>query len=235
MNGGSTLGVPDWTDAAAYPVELTDRQWWWEFTRRRPVYRAMWKTQSALGAPDNDTLMAADYQTLRLDFQMSRLLDPRKSYSDWRLMNHHYPTNGGFERDEYRRLEDAKYMMETPELRGCLEESIAKWKRLADLEEEAGIYHFTFNLKKPLKEQLNDAKVLLQHIQDELYGRQKRKPEKHKWPSYLRVLDARDLRASWSSIGEALWPGDKGNLDRARKHHKAAVGVRDHFPIIARG
>ncbi len=37
-------GVPDWRDERAYFAthDLTDRQWRWEFMRRRPLYREDW-------------------------------------------------------------------------------------------------------------------------------------------------------------------------------------------------
>src|SRR5262245_55293517 len=44
IEGGTLMdwGVPDWTNGAAYPSTLTMREWWWQFTRRRPDYRALW-------------------------------------------------------------------------------------------------------------------------------------------------------------------------------------------------
>ncbi len=37
-------GVPDWRDESTYLAthKLTDRQWRWEFMRRRPLYREDW-------------------------------------------------------------------------------------------------------------------------------------------------------------------------------------------------
>ena len=40
-------GVPDWTDEAAYLRKITDREWWWQFTRRRPDYREYYTPATA--------------------------------------------------------------------------------------------------------------------------------------------------------------------------------------------
>jgi hypothetical protein len=181
--------------------------------------------------------MAADYHALRLEFEMSRLLDPTKEFSDWDLMCHRYPRNGGKGKAyDHLNLRGYKELLESPEAADFLDSLADEKEQHAEMDEAAGVYAFTFNLREPLKPQLRKAAVHLQDIQDELYGRQKRKPEPRNWPSYLRILDARDAGASWSMIGHKLWSGENGDLeDRARKHHSAAEGVRDRFPSTVTG
>lgn len=38
-------GIPDWRDEAAYPAELPDELWRWEFLRRREGYRRDWERE----------------------------------------------------------------------------------------------------------------------------------------------------------------------------------------------
>jgi hypothetical protein len=224
-------GVPDWRDADAYSGALTDRQWWWEFTRRRPDYRHLW--EHAQVVTGRDYRYAPDVEACRLQFELSVVLDPRRSFDDWQLMHDRVPRNGGLGKSyEHLNIEAARSYLEKPGMSSVVDQMVEHRRHKSELEEEAGVYSYTFNLTRPLKAQLRKAEEHLQIIQDELYGRQKWKPEPANWPSYLRILDARDSAASWRVIGETLWANDLGDLvQRARMHHAGAVNVRDRFPL----
>ncbi|MGZ2410755.1 hypothetical protein ACUXST_000152 [Sphingomonas sp. F9_3S_D5_B_2] len=238
-------GLPDWTESSAYPpsVSLTKRQWWWQFTRRNPDYRKLWLEACALREPHQT--MGTDgrwygprmqyagdakaIETLRVQFRLPKLLDPACDFSDSILMTlmeptggiHHLPRSGAVDRAR-RRIE-----------RG---EDINRLRdEYADCEEirmSAGLVNYEFDLRKPLPAQMKKAEEHLRNVQAATRGRQKWKPEPGNWSSYLRVLDARDAKASWSTIGRTLWPNEVGDLvGRARMHHAGACRVRDRFPL----
>src|SRR3546814_20450200 len=96
-------GVPDWQDCGAYPKpdEITELQWWWQFTRRRHDYRELWEKWSLI---NNRRIMEkrAEYAALsqgagieifidraptddpdrhRVGYQMISLLTPSTDFS----------------------------------------------------------------------------------------------------------------------------------------------------------
>ena len=100
---------------------------------------------------------------------------------------------------------------------------------------EAGLVEYCFSLALPLEPQINKARRSLIKQQEELFGKVSTpRPSREMWSLYPRVLDARDCGASWSLIGETLWPKDDERCDlkhKARRTHEQAAQVRDNFPI----
>jgi hypothetical protein len=87
-----------------------------------------------------------------------------------------------------------------------------------------------FDLDRPLLPQIEVAKKNLQRIQEGYHGKplQKRR-HPARWLGYLRVLDARDVGATWAEITHAFF--EEGLIDRRKD---PSGGYRDPDPQAAR-
>ena len=216
-------GVPDWRDAERYPdVEtVTIRQWWWEFTRRRPDYRALWKQARPIEGQAHR--YASDVDDFRLKFELSVIHDPALSLSDWDLMHFRYSNN--YARSPRERL--AEQWGEAG-----AEHSAAMAEHRGKLAEESGHRLYNFDLSRPLGPQFAKAERFLKSVQEELYGKSvARRPRRANWRTFLRVLDGRDAGASLAEIALVLWPGQEKTPQSARDTFDAACELRDKFPI----
>lgn len=227
MNATEKWGLPDWKNSDAYPgaEDLTDREWWWEFTRRRPDYRALWES-SEKNDWQYDTVLAADVDWLRVNFEMSRLFDPTKSYSEWVLSQNYWPCNGSFgpSNDPFASSESTD------------DELAAYGKILREhqiqLAENAGYINYRFKLNEPLGPQLKRAEQHLATIQDELYGpTPTARYRRDKWPLFLRCLDGRDTGATYQEIADVFWPSFDKTPQSARDLHKSASQLRDSLRV----
>jgi hypothetical protein len=207
-------GVPDWRIAANYPDPgaASLREWWWEFTRRRPDYRNAW-----LGAaPTNQwgTRYAADVDGFRLQFGLSVIHDPARQFSDWELLQMRYSALGGRQ----------------PE--GLQPDALDLYNVRMAAEAAHGIYHYSFDLTRHLKRQMAKAEKLMLSIQAELHPEVRgRRLLTELWPDHLRALDARDTGATYAEIASVLNPKDAESEFWARDRCRAAVRLRDNFPI----
>ena len=219
--------MPDWRDADAYPGpdQLTLREWWWEFTRRRPDYREEW--ERAQVAAGHDHRLARDLDNFSLRFELSLVHDPARSLTDWSLM--HYRISRNHARSPV-----------VPVLENYghphAEAAFAMVSRRQHMAEDAGHMLYNFDLSQPLGEQLKRAEVYLRAVQLELFGVvPTRRPRRGNWREFLRALDGRDCDATFAEIAAGLWPGLwlKGSKTEqsARDTHVAACRLRDNFPI----
>ena len=219
----SHWGVPDWTDSAAYPQpdELTTREWWWQFTRRRPDYRNLWKQAQPLEGETHR--YAHDVDEFRLRFELSVIHDPHLSLSDWSLMQFRYARN--FARSPRERLlEQAGHP--------SANQTFAVATHRGKLADEAGHMLYNFDLSRPLAPQLARAQSWLESVQHELFGKiGTRRPRLANWRDFLRALDGRDSGASFASMAMHLWPGQQKTPQSARDTYEAACDLRDNFPI----
>jgi hypothetical protein len=88
----------------------------------------------------------------------------------------------------------------------------------------------TFEIDKPLAEQLEMAKKTLSDLQTQKHGKplqKRRRPQK--WLGYLRVLDAREAGAYWSQIATVFF--EQGLIDRRKD---PSGGYREPAPQAAR-
>lgn len=223
-------GVPDWTVSSAYPdvAKTTMREWWWEFTRRRPDYRSLWESAEELEGKAHR--YAPDVDAFRLHFQLSVIHDPAASLTDWELMQYHYPAN--YARSPRELLAEqwdkpgADYSAAIAEHRG----------RMAD---ELGHQLYNFDLSQPLGPQLERVERDLKAVQKELFGKITRRPRRDNWREFLRAIDARDGGATYREIRDVFWPRRASRRDgkeekteqSARDTYIAACKLRDNFPI----
>lgn len=248
-------GVPDWTDEQAYPKKLHMLQWWWEFTRRRPDYRALWlaheprhkrtveiNKDAADKTTSTDqnlhllhTVTSEDPIALRLTFGLSWLLDPGVIFSLHYLKIVHASHQVMVQDNKSRALEGAKTLIEVSggEIDfDMLDRMTSIYKRPEELEQEKGLVRYLFDLSKPLNPQLKEAAVQLRAEQEGVLGRKNTaKPNRQNWPDYLRVLDGRDANATHLAVGKEVWPNVPNPKKRAEEAEKAGKRVRDNFPI----
>lgn len=250
-------GVPDWTDGNAYPRKLTVREWWWQFTRRRPDYRELWtiwapqnearimrdrEMHERLAADQGDTIEifldrapTDDPERLRMQFGMTMLLNPRKDFPAWELSHHTYPLAGVIENE---RRSDTYFQVRRLVQEGeagaaMLDKLYGIAARRDAVTVEAGLVRYVFDLSKPLNPQLQKAEKFLLAVQEERYGKQNTpKPNRQNWPNYLRVLDAVDAGIPYRQIGAVLWPkSTRRPEEQVRDNLNAARKVRDNFPF----
>lgn len=216
-------GVPDWKDGSAYPAldQITTREWWWEFTRRRPDYRALW--EDARPREKYGSRYAPDLDAFRLKFELSVIHDPTRRLTDWDLMHFRYPRNyARSPREELLEQADNPYA----------ERAFATATHRGKLAEEHGHMLYNFDLSHPLAPQLEQAERFLKAVQEELFGKVgTRRPRQGNWREFLRVLDGRDSGASYATIAAELWPGQEKTPQSARDTYVAACELRDNFPI----
>jgi len=227
-------GVPDWRDAAAYPGSATTLvEWWWQFTRRHPDYRALWldaaPRQAAFVEENKPQLVEMAHLTkvpvdwylerqrdtppldkgLRARFRINFILNPTKSFASDDLLP--YFQN------------DSVYEISLPSSRSFT----------ASIEDMSGRALISFNLKKPLDRQLKDAKWLLEG-QRQWLGLPKvvRRPRTASWALFLRALDARELaEATFGEMTAGFWPGQGKPEQAARDTYERACELRNYFPL----
>lgn len=230
-------GLPDWTLPQDYPDKITDLEWRWEFLRRRPDYRQVWEETKSDAVTETYgehkvqvTGEHGDWDSARLRFGVMFIYDPTSRMSDFVLSRAGVfcPLHG---MDRARSAADTLRIMrsiyESKNYHQAFQESVSRKFDLAS----RGIVEYRFNLARPLEPQIKDARIDLRRMQKERYGdKATQRPSRELWPLYLRVLDARECRASWKTIGKTLWDSDTAK-DKARRTYESAVGVRDNFPL----
>jgi hypothetical protein len=248
-------GVPDWRDANAYPKppDLTTREWWWQFTRRRPDYRDMWtKKLPAIDVPSeakrreladiafgNEDLEQwfirapfSEEDELRLGFAMNDMIPPTADLPDRVLKLTIFTTTHWATPHDNALLRLARSL--TP---SGLDAEIERYTALDRNRAAAGLIAFTFDLSRPIEPQLSQAKETLLDEQSKRGPRVIRKPQREHWPTYLRVLDARDSGVTYREIAEVIWPEKFENGESEKTHKNAqelyarACDVRDMFPL----
>lgn len=205
------------------------REWWWEFTRRRPDYRALWDGASDL--PGHAYRFAADVDEFRLRFELSVIHNPASRFTDQELFELRYPRN--FARSPREPLFE---QADNPHI-GMAFGIAAHRNRLA---EDEGQRLFNFDLSHPLGPQLEQAERYLKAVQSELFGKiSTRRPRLDNWRDFLRSIDARDAGATYREMRDVFWPerakrrdGKEDKTEQsARDTHAAACELRVNFPI----
>lgn len=196
------------------------RQWWWEFTRRRPDYRNCWLVSQL--SDDPEYRFPDDPDALRLMFQLSVVHDPALQFSDRTLSVIRYPLTWG----------GPPGMID--------KEMLLIHNRKEHLANEKGLYSYRFDLTQPLAPQFEKAKRLLLEIQSELHPEVvTRRPRTANFPMFLQALDARDGGATYKEMRDIFWPNRAVRKDgkeekteqSARDVCEAAIQLRDNFPL----
>lgn len=235
MTSQARWGLPDWTKPGDYPSEATDYQWRWEFLRRRPDYREEWDQWEGFFQREQEGIVYAitdEPILMELKFGVSVIYDPRQQLDAGKVRHLFNAAEPGvspvrFSADDIRRGAE---LAGNP---GELEIQIEWRQEMEKACRAAGLTAYHFNIRKPLGPQITKAHEQLLCLQEELHRKENTpRPSRELWPTYLRVLDARDSGTSWPTIGKLLWPDDGGDVKhKARNTHRSAVGVRDNFPL----
>ena len=226
-------GVPDWRLAEGYEGERTLREWWWEFTRRRPDYRELW-------------LQARPLQEKWVEANLDWCGEIAKTDGctleeaiDWKRSRH---VPNGQIREVQRRfrlsaIPDPRVVFDEHFLRHVFYSDRATAVRYGrfdavEKDQSGSFILMRFNLDRPIEEQLAFAKDYLKQMQEYQKGKAiTRRPRQSNWPIFLRALDARDADATLGEMAEVLWPGQTKTAQSARDTYEAACELRDNFPI----
>lgn len=213
-------GVPDWRDARAYPTadELDDLEWRWEFLRRRHGYRLDWLRPDTDFQPATRARYFLDVYDLELPF------DPRLSIR---------ALAEGLSASARRGNPDVFAFPVSglvPFRRALLSRQFAtldEIERIIPGHPTADDVFVRFDLREPIKPQLEQIGFLLEKLRAEAYGDDSvTKKRKQLWPHYLRLLDAKDAGASLSEMASALSIHGKRSQDRAHDTLAAAEALR---------
>jgi hypothetical protein len=207
-------GVPDWRDKDAYPKpdDLRLDEWRWEFERRRPEYREAWllyaeRTYRA-NIEDAQTIIGSDWAARERRKDLVRSIDDPQFYAKrrqstefgpWREYEWNYIQDPVAPNRNLLTFEQSTY--------GVI--LFDSWDAFLELPrrtdpDDSGHVAITFDLKRPLRPQLETAEEILEfHVANEKawseeYSEPKqRRRHTENWPTYLRILDALDANPLW--------------------------------------
>ncbi|MBY6117839.1 hypothetical protein KUV64_01720 [Mameliella alba] len=236
----SDWSVPDWRDGAAYgdwAAWSTDR-WRWEFCRRCPDIRA--EFDALLNDPQCSFVLVdgkgeREHVITDLDSHLPGFMVPsplaKERYGYLLLPN---PRVAEQPEQALRpfRVSDKKDLVDPsiPSVALVRDHLTTAQVELDDTQQAYVDLFFRdsyavplktsqvairFDINKPLEPQLKAASETLKGLQKKRQGKlvqTRRHPEK--WLSYLRVLDARDAKATWSEITKVFY--EQGILERQR-------------------
>jgi hypothetical protein len=200
-------GLPDWRDAAAYGAieDWNENRWRWEFTRRREDYRADFDRWAA----DSYSQMVELYKTFKpggqyisaeqilkpMDPGFSAIMPGPLKYGLPGLPNpriSEQPFDAILFRSNYG-----------SGIKGEGLEFLAGGRGIS-VDAPEGKYLIEFNLKLPIKPQLEGLQSRLEVQQKLACGERIKSRRQHPrtWPRYLRVIDGREAGASLSELAE---------------------------------
>jgi hypothetical protein len=200
--------MPDWRKAEdyAYTESLTLHQWAWEFLRRNPAYREDW---ASLQARITSGELVSDRTLIDVNIGLA---------SRWDLYVMADPAVAAHEMESRPHFRYTTDVMVHPDgtLRGGVQWTSGPLNPI-----------LVFNLQMPIDSQLEVAKGILRYFRQRLgpaagqVRQRKGKPQRAKFPLYIRALDGRLEGVSEGKIGLALFKGDEPRL-KARQALKAA-------------
>jgi hypothetical protein len=217
--------VPDWRDPAQYPHprDCSLRQWAWEFLRRNPEYRALWREHiepfydPTLRYQDQDVGVVGPAYGVPADKQAAFMLLPADKQAELGYRHR-------FGLDSFPPSPDDDY---PPLFTGTGLRYTAE--REARMLLYPGQIAVVFDLTRSIRRQLAAAKMVFDEER-----KQGGIPEPHRnriewFASYLRVLDGVDAGAKPTKIGAMLFPkqSKKQRLSYVRDYRDAAIKLRD--------
>ena len=213
--------MPSWTDAEAYPTadELDDLEWRWEFLRRRHGFRRDWLSFPLEFTPVSRELYFAEV------YDIDRPFDPRVSIRDV-AQSISVSTRRGTEGTILY-----PYSGLAPFHGGLLSQTIVDHRfldRIIPTNPRLDDIFARFDIGRPIKPQIAQAERYLQRLREEAYPKADESARKrsHLWPTYLRLLDAKDAGASLRQMATILPAQVKHTDQQARAALAAAEQLR---------
>ncbi len=211
------LGIPDWREPTAYPDpdDLRMSDWHWEFLRRNPKYREAYDLSE----------LSLENESKALYFERVYLLsgpvDPRLSVK------------------QYLKLTEGKLFCSNHFDNfigsGSLSSMHAQAYEIERIMHNRSFHDLFFRIDplKPLDPQFRGAIEIATRSQVSLLGHiLAPRTRKDKWPLYLRVLDARDCKATYSEIARVCLRHQEQGDGAARDLAKQARKLRDVWPVL---
>lgn len=220
-------GVPDWRDGAAYlgEADWPLSRWQWEFLRRRDDLRREFDAKKSAEYELDEAWAATEHAAV--PFAECPSPDMAGFCVPTFLIEPDFPAPTSLPNP---RIGDQPLGF-LPRIKDNLLTQIAK----RDLDFDSGYHRVDFDLSRPIEPQLKAAKKVLKSFQKYHAGKvigKRRQPEK--WPTYLRLLDARDAGASWSEIADGVYGPSSSHIEDwraevARKAYRAAETLCYNF------
>jgi hypothetical protein len=216
----SGWGVPNWRDAGAYPIpdELDELEWRWEFLRRRHGYRLDWLRPGTDFHPATRERYFLDVYDLEMPF------DPRLSVRD---------LAAGVSRRARRGTPDVFLFPVSglvPFRRALLSRLFAtldEIERIVPVSPTVDDIFVRFDLGQPIRSQLEQIGCLLEKLRAEAYGDEDAtRMRRQLWPTYLRLLDAKDAGASLGEMTTILPATCEHTPQQVRTQLQAAERLR---------
>jgi hypothetical protein len=216
----SEWNVPDWRDPAQYPHprDCSLRHWAWEFLRRNPEYRSLWREHIE---PFYDPAFRYHDQDVGLVGPAHGVPHSAQAELVHRFGLDSFPPSPNDHRPPLFIRSGLRYTGE----------------REARLLLYEGQIAVIFDLTRPIGRQMATARRLFVKEQRQAGHRKHRNRIGH-FPPYLRTLDAVDAGATHTEIGAALFrtQSTERRLFTVRDYWDAAIRLRDRdFLFIAAG
>lgn len=196
----NALGVPNWTEANAYPIEstLTELQWRWQFLRRRPDYRKAWvdhydEVQKIFDDLDAQNCLG---QGATREFYRSVGTASKDVCKPFGVSCIAAPWSQDPAPNLWRKTFGWSVCTVSPKVQiQSIVDQHDEW-------EADGIILLAFDLNRPFDEQIKTVRAHFQVAQAERQGAYAKATRQHrlKWPIYLRAIDARDQGATYADI-----------------------------------
>jgi hypothetical protein len=210
-------GLPDWRDPSSYreTSEWSDLRWRWEFLRRRDDLRRDFDRY----APDAVALRNADFVKLDLPELRDQIASPDFTTAPFGGQPYGYE---GIPNPRISALPDAFLaFLTTAQPSGGLhpyyaEGAVPVYPDGVQFSPDQAVW--VFDLDWNIDLQLAIAREQLVRLQANREHRKGSKDHKAKWPTYLRVLDAKEAGASLTEIA-AILPDSYARRDAQTAHN----------------
>lgn len=223
-------GCPNWKDISAYGsyTDWSQEQWRWEFKRRsanvRSIYIRVAMDEFRLNFPKGilSQILIWEPKYKKLIYTLSPALAVESGYPA--LPNPIYSELP----DDYHFFKKRNFELRT--IRGWSFEAVKRGK--ADWIDFLGVtgIGIVFNPNEPIAPQLEGLSEYLLSLRNHSLPNDMQRAQKDKWIRYLRILDAREDKASWSKCAKYILPSSVAQTAQAaRDTHKQAKLLQDRL------
>lgn len=240
---------PDWKDDSVYPDpdNTSPEQWAWEFKRRNSDYQKDYELLQTVEA-ENSQAITTPYGFGKWAYVPPPALNESKEQYDERILRKNGGSNELIPLDKYLTekwglwgdmVDPKKDYYEEIRILGSTHVRLIGQKEEFDnlgnpdfpydisgcFEKENEVL-LAFDLGQPIPKLIDDAKSLLEMLQDETKLKPKSKKAHPKlYPTYLRVLDANNSEATVKEMARIIYP----KIDNEYPDFKGNQHIRDNL------